>query len=132
MLLQVGCGPTATYFLCFAKESKQRKAMQVLLPFGFPFRCEKKWENVETRFAQTTTFSFPFFITPKWQYHMQKIGSLNDLSKFRCFCFNSPNNYFVSANNSRPINIRRISLVPAPISYNFASRHKRPTEYSLM
>ena len=32
----------------------------------------------------------------------------------------------VSANNSRPISIRRISLVPAPISYNFASRNNRP------
>ena len=32
----------------------------------------------------------------------------------------------VSANSSRPISIRRISLVPAPISYSLASRHSRP------
>ena len=32
----------------------------------------------------------------------------------------------VSANNSRPISMRRISLVPAPISYSFASRNSRP------
>ncbi len=39
---------------------------------------------------------------------------------------NVSDRYAVSANNSRPISIRRISLVPAPISYNFASRNKRP------
>jgi hypothetical protein len=38
----------------------------------------------------------------------------------------------VSANNSRPISIRRISPVPAPISYSLASRHRRPVGYSLM
>ena len=30
------------------------------------------------------------------------------------------------ANNSRPISMRRISLVPAPISYSLASRSSRP------
>ena len=44
--------------------------------------------------------------------------------------FHSP--YIVSANSSRPMSMRRISLVPAPISYNLASRHKRPSGYSLM
>ncbi|EXI74577.1 MAG: hypothetical protein AW07_01808 [Candidatus Accumulibacter sp. SK-11] len=34
--------------------------------------------------------------------------------------------YSVSANNSRPISMRRISEVPAPISYSLASRHRRP------
>ena len=38
----------------------------------------------------------------------------------------------VSENSSRPISMRRISLVPAPISYSLASRHRRPTEYSLV
>ena len=38
----------------------------------------------------------------------------------------------VSANSSRPISMRRISLVPAPISYSLASRHRRPVGYSLM
>ena len=38
----------------------------------------------------------------------------------------------VSANSSRPISMRRISLVPAPISYSLASRHRRPSGYSLM
>jgi hypothetical protein len=38
---------------------------------------------------------------------------------------NTPH-HAVSANNSRPISIRRISLVPAPISYSFASRSSRP------
>ena len=40
--------------------------------------------------------------------------------------------HFVSLNSSRPISIRRISDVPAPISYSFASRHSRPVGYSLM
>ena len=34
--------------------------------------------------------------------------------------------YMVSANSSRPISMRRISLVPAPISYSLASRQSRP------
>src|SRR5690606_33082053 len=38
----------------------------------------------------------------------------------------------VSANSSRPISMRRISLVPAPISYSLASRHRRPVGYSLI
>ena len=40
--------------------------------------------------------------------------------------------HIVSANSSRPISMRRISDVPAPISYNLASRHRRPSGYSLM
>src|SRR5258705_9324692 len=40
--------------------------------------------------------------------------------------------YIVSAKSSRPISIRLISLVPAPISYSFASRHSLPKGYSLM
>lgn len=32
----------------------------------------------------------------------------------------------VAPNNSRPISIRRISCVPAPISYSLASRSSRP------
>src|SRR5438552_3073465 len=43
-----------------------------------------------------------------------------------------PERYFVSLKSSRPISIRRISDVPAPISYNLASRHSRPVAYSLM
>ena len=43
-----------------------------------------------------------------------------------------PEAYFVSAISSRPISIRRISEVPAPISYSLASRHRRPVGYSLM
>ncbi|MEA2881194.1 MAG: hypothetical protein QOH32_413 [Bradyrhizobium sp.] len=30
------------------------------------------------------------------------------------------------SNSSRPISMRRISLVPAPISYSLASRKRRP------
>lgn len=36
------------------------------------------------------------------------------------------------SNSSRPISILLISLVPAPIAYNFASRRMRPAGYSLM
>src|SRR5688572_339785 len=38
----------------------------------------------------------------------------------------------VARNSSRPISMRRISLVPAPISYSLASRRMRPAGYSLM
>ena len=38
----------------------------------------------------------------------------------------------VSRNSSRPISMRRISLVPAPISYSLASRSRRPVGVSLM
>jgi hypothetical protein len=38
----------------------------------------------------------------------------------------------VARNSSRPISMRRISLVPAPISYSLASRSSRPVGYSLM
>ena len=34
--------------------------------------------------------------------------------------------YIASAYNSRPMSMRRISDVPAPISYSLASRHSRP------
>ena len=40
--------------------------------------------------------------------------------------------YFVSRNNSRPINIRLISEVPAPISYSFASLKSRPAGNSFI
>ena len=49
---------------------------------------------------------------------------------FRVPC--STSRYLVSLNNSRPISIRRISDVPAPISYSLASRHSRPVANSLM
>ena len=38
----------------------------------------------------------------------------------------------VALYNSRPISMRRISLVPAPISYSLASRSRRPAGYSLI
>ena len=56
-----GCGPAATHFLCFAKESKQRKATTLPLAFGFPIARVKKWESFETRFAQTAKFSLSIF-----------------------------------------------------------------------
>lgn len=40
--------------------------------------------------------------------------------------------HMVSAYSSRPISMRRISDVPAPISYSLASRHSRPVGNSLM
>ena len=43
-----------------------------------------------------------------------------------------PRRYAVSLNSSRPINARRISDAPPPISYNFASRSNRPVGNSLM
>ncbi len=49
------------HFRCFAKESKQRKATTLPLPFGSPIVRDKKWESVETRSAQTTTLSLSIF-----------------------------------------------------------------------
>ena len=43
-----------------------------------------------------------------------------------------PPHHMLSAYSSRPISMRRISLVPAPISYSLASRQRRPTGYSLV
>src|SRR5690606_9818197 len=39
---------------------------------------------------------------------------------------------WLPATSSRPISMRRISLVPAPIAYSLASRRMRPVAYSLM
>ena len=58
---QAGSGPAATYFLCPAKESKQRKATTLPLAFGFPIVRVKKWESFETRYAQTTKLSLSIF-----------------------------------------------------------------------
>ncbi len=44
----------------------------------------------------------------------------------------SERTYILSEYSSRPISMRRISLVPAPISYSFASRQSRPTGYSFV
>ncbi|MBC3872825.1 hypothetical protein [Undibacterium flavidum] len=49
------------HFSCFAKKSKQKKATTLPLPFGFPIVQDKKWESVETRFAQTTPLSLSIF-----------------------------------------------------------------------
>ena len=40
--------------------------------------------------------------------------------------------YPASEKSSRPMSMRRISDVPAPISYSLASRSNRPVPYSLM
>ena len=63
----VGSGPAATHFLCFAKESKQRKATTLPLAFGFPIEQGKKWESLETRYAQTQGFLDPFSVSHNWQ-----------------------------------------------------------------
>ena len=57
-----GGGPAAAYFLCFAKESKQRKGwstaptQRFAAPSGFPLVPRTNREGKQTRFAQT---SFP-------------------------------------------------------------------------
>ena len=60
--------PAATHFLCFAKESKQRKATAEPLPFGFPFMQDKKWEANETRLRlRQRSLLFPFSVLHKRQ-----------------------------------------------------------------
>src|SRR5947207_755023 len=55
--------------------------------------------------------------------------SLTAFAHFQCHRLSG---HLVSLNSSRPISIRRISDVPAPISYSLASRQSRPTGYSLI
>ena len=63
-----GSGPAATSFLCFAKESKQRKATTLPLAFGFPIVRVKKWESLETRLRlKQQGFLYPFSASHNWQ-----------------------------------------------------------------
>jgi len=55
--IQAGGSPAATYFLCFAKESKQRKASAGKLPFGFASKSAVKREMKKTR-LRLRQFSF--------------------------------------------------------------------------
>jgi hypothetical protein len=55
-------------FLCFAKETvSKRKATTLPLAFGSPIVHPKKWESLETRFAQTQGFLCPFSVLHNWQ-----------------------------------------------------------------
>ncbi len=66
--LLVGCGPTATHFLCFAKESKQRKATTLPLAFCYPIVQGKKWESFETPlWLKQRSFLYPFSVLHNWQ-----------------------------------------------------------------
>ncbi|MFC0352008.1 hypothetical protein [Undibacterium danionis] len=64
---QVGSGPTASYLFCFAKKGNPKKATTLPLAFGFPIEQDKKWESVETRYAQTRHFLYPFSVPHNWQ-----------------------------------------------------------------
>ena len=46
--------------------------------------------------------------------------------RFRAEHLRVRKDHFVFSKISRPISMRRISLVPAPISYSLASRNRRP------
>jgi hypothetical protein len=59
--VQVGCGPTATHFSCFAKKSKQKKATQASLPFGFPIVQDKNGESQKLAFGSNSCLSFSHF-----------------------------------------------------------------------
>jgi hypothetical protein len=48
------------------KDSK-RKATTLPLAFGFPIVQDKKWESLETRYAQTQGFLYPFSVPHNWQ-----------------------------------------------------------------
>ncbi|RJF96667.1 hypothetical protein D3870_19815 [Noviherbaspirillum cavernae] len=52
-----GGGPAAAHFLCFAKESKQRKATAQSLPFGYP---QNQTVRREARMSERSEFArFP-------------------------------------------------------------------------
>jgi len=57
---QVGGGPTATHFSCFAKKSKQKKATQASLPFGFPIAQDKNGESQKLAALKHLPLFFPF------------------------------------------------------------------------
>ncbi|MFZ6820181.1 hypothetical protein [Undibacterium sp. Ji22W] len=79
---QVGGRPTTTHFLCFAKESKQRKATTLPLAFGFPIVQDKKWESLETRLRlKQQGFLYPFSVLHNWQ--CQKWVKVKDNNKFK-------------------------------------------------
>jgi len=71
MLVLVGGGPTASYLFCFAKKGNPKKATQVSLHFVCPIVHNKKWESLETRYAQTQGFLFPFSVMHNWQRYMR-------------------------------------------------------------
>ncbi|WP_295761474.1 hypothetical protein, partial [Undibacterium sp.] len=47
--LPTGGSPVATYFSCFAKKRKQKKATQSRCPYGYPPVQVKKWGMKQTR-----------------------------------------------------------------------------------
>ncbi|WP_395011832.1 hypothetical protein, partial [Undibacterium sp.] len=49
--------PDSLYLFCVAKKGNPKKATTLPLAFGFPIVQDKKWESLETRFAQTTRLS---------------------------------------------------------------------------
>ena len=75
----------------------------------------KVWHNMSDSFPHPYTLE----IAEHWvrQGHVEFVVHDDSVGK----------PYIVSANSSRPISMRRISLVPAPISYSLASRQSRPS-----
>jgi hypothetical protein len=55
-----GGGPAATHFSCFAKKSKQKKATQAPLPFGFPIVQDKNGESQKLATLRHLPLFIPF------------------------------------------------------------------------
>jgi hypothetical protein len=79
--MHAGGGPAATHFLCFAKESKQRKASAGKLPCGFALKSEPKREMKKTR-LRLRQFSFLIRFTSDFNASFQAQCVRRDLIFF--------------------------------------------------
>ncbi len=69
--LPAGGRPAATYFSCFAKKSKQKKATQSRCPFGIPNCAARKMGNEANSLRSDSFISNPFSAPHNWQRHMR-------------------------------------------------------------
>jgi hypothetical protein len=69
--LLAGGRPAATYFSCFAKKSKQKKAPQSRCPCGIPNCAGRKMGNEANSLRSDSFTSNPFSAQHNWQRHMR-------------------------------------------------------------
>jgi hypothetical protein len=69
--LLAGGRPAATYFSCFAKKSKQKKATQSRCPCGMPNCAGRKMGNEANSLRSDSFTSDPFSAPHNWQRHMR-------------------------------------------------------------
>ena len=90
---QAGSGPAASYLFCFAKKGNPKKATTLPLAFGFPIVRVKKWESLETRFAQTARLSLSIFCLT--QLAVSEVENVKSKSKSKSKTFTTARNFNV-------------------------------------